>query len=82
MIFVCSFLEGPGKKSPLRANYRPSLAAFTEKGSLTTDLGKEKGPRSTLSLPCFQSEVVFHDGSSVFLFLNWKDPDVGFPSVK
>lgn len=58
------------------------LAAVRERRSLVTDLSKEKGEKSTLSLPCFQSEVVFYDSNSIFLFLNRKDPDVGFPSAK
>lgn len=58
------------------------FTAVGERRSLVTDLSKEKGPKSTLSLSCLQSEVVFHDSSSIVLFLNRRDPDVGFPSAK
>lgn len=80
-MFVCSFWRDQEKKSPLQANYGPCLAASAGKGSLASDLRKEKGPKSCLPWPCVQSEVPFHDGSSIF-FLNRKDPDVGFPSAK
>lgn len=58
------------------------FTAVGERRSLVTDLSKEKGPKSSLSLSCLQSEVVFHDSSSIVPFLNRRDPDVGFPSAK
>lgn len=81
-IFVCSFLEGPGKKKnnhPSRLIMGPLLLPLQR--SLGTNLRKKKGPKSTPPSPCFQSGVVFC-GSSIFLFLTRKDPDVGFLSEK